>query len=71
MSDPFYFGGFPSIKESYMKYFLHLGKKITLVSGPRDIEGVVQEVTDSGDIVLKTDSGGIENIKMGEILWEI
>ena len=71
MSDPFYFRGFPHIKESYMRYFLHMGKKITLVNGPRNIEGVVREVTNSGDIVLKTDSGGIENIKMGEILWEI
>ena len=70
-SDSFYSAGFPFIKESYMRYFLHMGKKITLADGTRDVEGIVDDVTNSGNIVLRTDSGGIENITMGEILWEI
>ena len=66
-SDSFYSAGFLSIKKSYMRYFLYIDKKITLASNNRNIEGVVFGVSDSGYIVLKTDSGGIENITMGEI----
>ncbi|MCL2025365.1 MAG: biotin--[acetyl-CoA-carboxylase] ligase [Leptospirales bacterium] len=69
-SDSFFSGGFLSIKESYMKYFSHMGKKTAVTSGFRQIEGVVCGVSDSGEIVLRTDSGEIENIAMGEILWK-
>ena len=69
-SDSFFSGGFLAIKEPYMKYFSYIDKKVALTSGVRNIEGVVCGVSDSGAIVLRIDSGEIEDIAMGEILWK-
>ncbi|MDR3238319.1 MAG: biotin--[acetyl-CoA-carboxylase] ligase [Spirochaetia bacterium] len=69
MCDSFCSIGFTSIKEAYMRYFSHTGKEISIENANQRLSGRVSGVSDSGELILKTASG-VENIMIGEVLWE-
>ena len=63
-------GGFASIRKKYMEYFSGTGKEISMVNSNYNGSGRVLGISDSGDLILETESGEIKNIVMGDILWK-
>ncbi len=59
--------GFKSIKETYLKYVILKGEKITVQVLNREVEGKFETINDDGTIKLITNKGE-ENLSIGDII---
>jgi BirA family biotin operon repressor/biotin-[acetyl-CoA-carboxylase] ligase len=59
--------GFPSIKEQYMQKTAFLGNKIKIALVDTDLIGTVQGFSDNGCLLLKTGSGEVRKITIGDV----
>ena len=58
-------GGF---MDDYRKRSLVIGKTVTLKSGHQEITGVVETISDSGQLVFRNDDGQVTKYMAGEII---
>jgi BirA family biotin operon repressor/biotin-[acetyl-CoA-carboxylase] ligase len=62
--------GFSAIRESYLKYFPFIGKEVTIENGITNGPGTVVDVSADGELVIDNGSGQLQNIVLGDMVWE-
>ena len=62
--------GFPEILEEWKQHSVTLGKYVAVRQGPRQVEGLAQEIAADGALLVETTRGEVVKVTSGEITLE-
>lgn len=62
-------GGFSAIKQDFITFFPYIGKEVMIKNSTVNGPATVQDISDSGELIILDESGSIKSIALGDMIW--